>query len=52
MECQESVQYHDGHRKNVSTEFLHRIFALSFDFTNPLEKDPICWIQLEKFISS
>ena len=52
MECQESIWYNDRYFKNVQTKFLERIIAFSLDCANPVEKDPKCQIQLEKFIFS
>ena len=36
--------------KTVYTDFLYRNIALSLGCTNPVEKDPICQIQLEKLL--
>ena len=48
MECRQNMEYRDRYSKSVYMEFLFHLFALLFDCTNPVAKDAIRKIQLEK----
>ena len=52
MECRQNMEYRDRYSKSVYMEFLFHLLALLFDCSNPVVRNAIKYIQLEKSIIS